>query len=186
MKRKKKKKKKPAYKSNYTQADVNKALEAVEKGTSTWKAAALHNVPRSTLYSKSNGRIPVEAVKGPKTVLTKDKENTIVAWIMYCSVRGFPVTRSNLLDCVKKLVLDLQRENPFTNDRPGNHWFQSFCRRHKEITQRVVQNLNTSRASATEIVLRKWFGEVHTHLTSLNILNIDSNRIYNLDESAFF
>ena len=105
---------------------------------------------------------------------------------MYYGARGFPVTRTQLLECVQKLVVELKRYTPFKDNRPGRHWFESFCRRHPQIRPRVVQNLNNSRAAATETVLRKWFSDVQSHLESLNLVHIDPSRIYNLDESIFF
>ncbi|XP_076664940.1 LOW QUALITY PROTEIN: uncharacterized protein LOC143367200 [Andrena cerasifolii] len=149
-------------------------------------AAAMFNVPRSTLYAKIKSRIPIEGAKGPATYLTSEQENILVHWILYCSERGFPVMKCQLLQCVQKLVNELKRQTPFKDNKPGRHWFENFCRRHPKITQRVAQNLSASRASATEEVLRQWFLEVQQHLEKFGLLNIDPSRIFNLDESAFF
>ena len=152
----------------------------------TRRAAAVFHVPRSTLYAKHKAMIPVEGARGSATYLTSEEENILVHWILYCSERGFPIMKSQLLGCVQKLVNELKRQTPFKDNKPGRHWFESFCRRHPEITQRVAQNLSASRASATEEVLRQWFQEVQQHLEKLQLLNIDPSRIFNLDESAFF
>lgn len=74
----------------------------------------------------------------------------------------------------------------FTNNRPGRHWYESFCRRHPELCIKVAQNLTRIRASATENVLRNWFAEVHAHLHKKNLIDIDSSRLFNRDENAFF
>lgn len=110
----------------------------------------------------------------------------LVDWIFYCSERGFPVSKSMLLQCVQKLVVELGRKTPFKHNKPGRHWWESFCRRHPEISSRVAQNLNMSRVSVTENVLTEWFDEVKQYLQKKDLLDIHPSRIYNLDESAFF
>lgn len=143
-------------------------------------------MPRSTLYTKYKEIVPIECTKGPATYLTHEEETIIVNWLLYCCERGFPISKSQLLDCVQKLVVELKRETPFKENRPGRHWYEGFCRRHVEITEKVAQNLTASRASATETVLRNWFSEVKEHLQKLNLVDIHPSRIFNVDESAFF
>lgn len=58
-------------------------------------------------------------------------------------------------------------------------------KRHTELSQRSNQNLTTRRAAVTEKALRNWFKQIHDYLEEKNLLNIDSSRIFNLDESAF-
>uniref|UniRef100_A0ABD2WKN8 DDE-1 domain-containing protein n=1 Tax=Trichogramma kaykai TaxID=54128 RepID=A0ABD2WKN8_9HYME len=91
-----------------------------------------------------------------------------------------------LLNKVEEIVVKLNRKNPFKDNKPGRHWFDAFCRRHDNISTRICQNLTTSRLSATETALRGWFKEVDNHIDPLKLKNINPNRIYNLDESAFF
>lgn len=170
----------------YTQEDVKAALDQIAKGMPLREATKRYNVPRSTLYCKFKNIYPVECSKGPPTILSKEEESLLTEWIIYCCDRGFPVNKNQLLDSVSKLVTTLGRETPFTNNRPGRHWYESFCRRHAELCNRVAQNLTRARASATESVLRIWFDEVHRHLQKNNLLQIDSSRVFNCDESAFF
>lgn len=58
---------------------------------------------------------------GPCSILTKEEEQNL--WITLLSERGFPVTKNLLLDSVHLLLKTVKRENPFTNGRPGRHWF---------------------------------------------------------------
>jgi hypothetical protein len=131
-----KEKKKIVYQKNYSQQNVLSALTAIEKGMSTWQAARTFQVPRSTLYTKYKKTVPIECAKGPATYLTHEEETIIVNWLLYCCERGFPISKSQLLDCVQKLVVELKRETPFKENKPGRHWYESFCRRHVEITER--------------------------------------------------
>lgn len=53
------------------------------------------------------------------------------------------------------------------------------------LSTRVAQNLTTTRAAVTEKDLRLWFSNVKSYLEKKNLLNIESNRIFNMDESEF-
>ncbi|XP_011699230.1 PREDICTED: uncharacterized protein LOC105456698 [Wasmannia auropunctata] len=183
---KRKNKAKAIYKKIYSQKNVNDALKEIEKGMSTRKAADAFQVPRSTLYAKQKRIIPVEGVRGPNTYLTAEEEKLLVDWIFYCSERGFPVSKSQLLQCVQKLITELERKIPFKDNKSGRHWWESFCHRHPDVTPRIAQNLTMNRASTTEDVLKNWFNEVKKHLEKLNLLYIHPSRVFNLDESAFF
>ena len=44
------------------------------------------------------------------------------------SERGFPVTKEQLLDSVQLLIKQLQKEDPFMNNRSGCHWYELFIR----------------------------------------------------------
>lgn len=122
---------------------------------------------------------------GPATYLSKKEESKIVQWIIYLGERGFAVTKNQLLDVVRTLIIDLQRQTPFKDHRPGRHWYEGFIRRHPEIIKRVPQTLSNARAAVTENNIRNWFNEVRQHLDKLNLLEIDPSRVYNCDETAF-
>ena len=87
---------------------------------------------------------------GPSLILSKYEEDSIEAWIMECGKRGFPVTKTRLLDCVQKFITDSGKRNPFTNNRPGNHWYKASLRRHPAFYKRIAQNVSTTRATITE------------------------------------
>lgn len=173
-------------KKKYTQENINAALKDMKNGMSLREATQMYHVPRSTLYCKAKNIYPVECSKGPPTILTKEEESRITEWIIYCCDRGFPISRNQLLDSVHSLVTELKRSTPFTNNKPGRHWYEGFRRRHPELCLRVAQNLTRTRASATENVLRNWFAEVYAYLQKKDLVEIDSSRVFNCDESAFF
>ncbi|KAJ8932218.1 hypothetical protein NQ314_014838 [Rhamnusium bicolor] len=116
---------------------------------------------------------------GPPTIL--------VRWLTTLGNRHFPIYKEQLLDSVQQIMIKNKRQNPFTNDRPGKKWYQSFLKRHNEIVQRTCQNLTTSRDSVTQKD-NLWFDEIKKYLEESNLMFIldDPKRIYNADESAFF
>jgi len=73
-----------------------------------------------------------------------------VSWTLYVSEKGSPVIKEQLLNNVQLLMGQLQKENSFTNNRPGRHWYEAFIRRHSQLSHQIAQNLTTIRASVSE------------------------------------
>jgi len=137
----------------YSQDDVTNAVDAVKKSMSLRVASKTFGVPYCTIYVKFKNIVPLMARKGPQTYLRTEEENNLVEWIFYLSERGFPVNKNQLLDSVRDIIVELKRETPFVNNRPGRHWYEAFLRR-PQLASRVAQTLTLTRASATEEVLR--------------------------------
>ncbi|CAB3252107.1 unnamed protein product [Arctia plantaginis] len=123
---------------------------------------------------------------GPSTVLTKGEEDILEKWILALSERHIPLTKDSLLDSVQKIIIDQNRPNPFTNNRPSKKWFQSFMKRHPNLTQRVPDNLSRARDNVSENNIRTWFTEIESYLDENNFKTIlnDPHRIFNADETA--
>lgn len=162
-----------------------KALNAVDAGMSFRDAAKAFGVPKSTLCHKFHRKTPLDAKKGPRTVLTQLEEKKILDYLIYCGIRGFPITKSQLLDCVAKFIQETGRQTPFKDGRPGKYWFEAFLRRNPEISLRISQNLTLTRASVTQESLHKWFDNVEAHFVREGLNTIGPHRIFNCDESAF-
>ncbi|CAH2097857.1 unnamed protein product [Euphydryas editha] len=152
-------KKKKIKRLNYNQDNVKKALKAVkETGISLRKAAAAFGIPVATLARKNN--LDPEKTKsktGPGTVLSNDEEDSIAKWVLHRAEIGAPVTKSELLDNVQKYVKTIEKKTPFTDDRPSRHWWESFRKRHPELSIRKPQQLSATRAAVTQQDLQDWF-----------------------------
>ncbi|XP_053598650.1 uncharacterized protein LOC128668867 [Microplitis demolitor] len=169
----------------YNINDIDAALSDIRSGVPLGVTSQKYGIPKTTLHSRVKNKVPIDAKKGPKTFLSTKEENQIVKWIFFLSDRGFPVTKNQLLDSVRDLINELGRKTPFTDNRPGRHWYESFLRQHPDIAKRVVQNLTSVRASVTENSLRNWFKEVEAYLVEKQLIDIPLSRIFNGDESAF-
>lgn len=135
----------------YSAAVMEEAVEAVRNGMPAARASREFKVPRTTILGKVQGKVPIGRKIGPDTILTKEEENLLVKWIFHIANCGFPTTRLQLIDSVQLLIKNLKRPNTFTNGRPGRHWYESFLKRHPEVSVRVSQNLTSSRACVTEV-----------------------------------
>lgn len=168
---------------NYSLDAVQSALQAVNEGISYRKAADTYGVPVATIFRKKKDPKKINSKTGPSTVLSEYEEQEIVNWIIYRAERGYPITKTELLDSVQAYIIDLKKENPFKENRPGRHWYDGFKRRHPNISNRTAQHLTLVRASVTEEDLREWFCEIEKYLKSKNLLDIDPSRIFNCDET---
>lgn len=172
----------------YTERQMEMALEDVSRGIPVATAAKNHGVARMTLSNKAKGKSPKFRKMGPDTILTKNEESVLVTWILKMSRMGFPITKEELLDSVQQLIREMERKNPFSEDRPTLDWLQRFKSRHSEISLRTAQNLTLSRASVTKTAIQNWFQEVRQMLETDGLINIllEPTRVFNGDESAFF
>ena len=174
--------------AKYDNENVIAALNDIHNGISISQAARTHGVPRTTLSSKKHGIYPIERKMGPETILTKSEENQLTQWMLHLKDNGFPVTKSQLLDSVHRIITLSKRKTPFTNGRPGRKWLDAFMKRNPIIGEKTAQNLSRARASVTEGGIRNWFAGVQQYLITNNLLDTlkDPARIFNMDESAFY
>lgn len=184
--------KKKSEKSTFFKYSEHQMMCAVDEAKTNCTAslraiAKKYNVPRATLGKKANGTHPVQRGMGPKAVLGSEVENKIVKCLFTLAEAGLPVRKEQFIQNVAELA-SKQPQNPFKSGRPGEKWFKLFCSRHPSIRMRVTQNLSRARSTVTEENLRKWFDHIRKFCETNNCIEaLDSpNRIYNLDETAFF
>lgn len=95
---------KKAYKlHNYTNEDIEKALEHARNGTSIAKAAELFGIPKSTLHAKLTGKVPDISKRGPRIILTVQEEERLATWILNKAKLGFPMHLDELKPAVQSL-----------------------------------------------------------------------------------
>ena len=172
----------------YSEADMEAAVAECRRGVPTATVARRFGVPRVTLLNKFKGKTPLKRKMGRNCYITDDIENLLVNWVKAMVKKGFPITKDQLQDSVKKIVDDLNLQTPFKGGRPGKRWYSSFLKRHPDLITRLPQNLTTSRASVTKPQLKRWFEEVHSYLKENKFDDIlkEPNRVFNMDETAFF
>ncbi|XP_051155671.1 uncharacterized protein LOC127278152 isoform X3 [Leptopilina boulardi] len=165
----------------YSRENLLLAVEEVKKGMSVAGMARKYNVPESTIRSKRDNKY-ADKKPGPATVLTTQEEDEIANWIFLCCQRGFPVTKNQLLESVEVICQKIKREIPFSNGKPGRSWFEGFLKRHPQISKSFFDNSSINKANVTEESLEEWFEQISRNLSSINLLSIEPNRIFNCDE----
>ena len=115
---------------NYSPEYLQNATKLPDTGISHRKAANAFGVPVATLARRKNNLDIVKMKTEPATVLSEAEEQVIVNWILYKAERGYPVTKTELLDSIQKYIESLKRDTPFIENRPGRHRYEGFRKRH--------------------------------------------------------
>ncbi len=87
----------------YSNKQLEDALAEIQRGSSVRQAATLYKIPFSSLLSYSRSVTPVLKKMGPKPNLIQ-YEDVLVEWILKMQRRRFPVSHSELLNSVRKIV----------------------------------------------------------------------------------
>lgn len=180
---------KGAKRFQYSPTKMQLAISACRLGMPVRTASARYKVPRITLRNKVKGISPAvsQGYSGYASVLGPEVENELEEWILRCASLGFPITKHQLLDSVKKLVNVLQiKAVPFKSERPGRKWFENFLKRHRKVTQKHAEYVNSARGSVTKENIRKWFDEIQTSLGEDREILAIPQRVFNLDETSFY
>ena len=134
---------------------MEKALQAVRlEGTSVRRAAEENGVPRSTLGDRVSGRVCHGAVSGPRRYLSEEEEEELVRFLLGCASMGYPKTRKEVLTLVQSHILrNRGMEKPITHG-----WWDSFCKRHPNLTFRTPASLSNARATAADhdLMMTSW------------------------------
>lgn len=168
----------------YPKEKVEAALDAIRRGSSIRVAAALFEIPRSTLYDCWKELHPGSV--GKPTVLTENEEMGIAAWVKDMAVAGLPVCEEILRISVGQFAKRLGKQDVFPHGMPSKGWITKFLKRHPDVSKRTANPISKKRI-ISENEVRSWFAEVEAFLVSqdqLEVLSIPS-RVFNMDESAF-
>ena len=158
---------------------LREALAAMDGGMSMRKATATYSIPYST-FREWCYDIRTSRKKGPPTVLKLTKEEELVNYLIQMCDRGYGLSPSALR--MKVYEITQSRWTPFRNGIPGNGWMRWWKRRHPNLTLRVSQALESSRARGLCAENVRSLYENLQHLYSLHQYSPD--RIWNCDESG--
>jgi len=134
----------PTYRG-YSTISMEKVYEAAVTGTmSVRKAAEEYGVPRSTLHEKVTGKVALQVKSGSKNYLTDEEEASLVDFLVGCATIGYAKWQKEVLAIAQQIVSTCK---PGVEIRKG--WWDSFRRRHPEISLRHAEPLSYARALPT-------------------------------------
>lgn len=117
------------------------ALKAIKQGIPLRVASDTYGIPKSTLHDLKNNSGENKKFKpGPDTYFSYEEEENFKNFILECADRGFPLEKEEFLDKIQDYVIKLKKDNPFTNNRPGQRWWEEFLRRWPDLSLRTAQN----------------------------------------------
>lgn len=97
------------------QEQVVCAVEEVKNGVSANK----YGIPRTTIVAKVSGKNPIERKMGTAPKLGTDIEEMLAKWVMGLAVRGFLVTKYNLLTSAQQIGMEMGQAATFPKGNPG-------------------------------------------------------------------
>jgi hypothetical protein len=163
----------------WSDATLKSAMAAVEAGGHVKTVARYFDIPPSSLsdhlYGKTLGR-----KRGPPTVLHKDEENALTAYMGKMQDYGHLLTMQQLR--LKVATITQERVTPFHEGIPGRSWVRWFKLRHPDLTLRSSQGLEFARARGLcPENVASFYGNLH-HL--YNTHKYPATNIWNCDESG--
>ena len=158
---------------------MQKAVSAVRTGLSIRRAALEYNVPKSTLGDRVSGKVEHGTMSGPSKYLTSGEEEELVKFLLGCASVGYAKTRQQILAIVQKLVSSRGIIKPVTNG-----WWESFCRRHPNLTLRTPAPLSVARASASDRDVFDRYYDLLEQTLAENGLEDKPCQIFNMDETG--
>ena len=127
---------------NWSTADLEKAIEAIEGGAKIATAARAVNIPVSTVrehfFGKSKGR-----KRGPAAILSPEEEQELKTFLLEMANKGHPLTPTELK--LKVAQLTQTRRTPFKNGVPGKGWLKWWKKRHPDLAIQSPQGLVRTR-----------------------------------------
>ena len=164
----------------YPSESLKYAVKAhFEDKMSIGRAAEQYGVPKTTLYDRIKGRTVEDGHSGPRRYLTDEEESTLVSFIKNCAEIGCGKSRSQVLSIVQRVV-DIKG----LEVKVSGGWWDSFRRRHKDITLRSAEKLSYIRSIASSPdILDRYYDLLQTTLEQNDLLEKPC-QIWNLDESG--
>jgi hypothetical protein len=169
----------PYRNGNWSNAQLQGALRVYDHGTSVNGAAAMFDIPRTTVRVHLAGTV-LSRKRGAAPVLTDAEEQQLVQYLISMQNLDFPLTISQLK--LKVAMITQGRDMPFTNGIPGPGWLRWFRRRHPELSLRLAQGLDSKRARSLSAVNVNSFYENLSCLYDAH--NYSPFHIWNCDETG--
>ena len=110
--------KRPQKRKAWSEELMVAALEAVRQGTSTFRAAKLYGVPRSTLQDRVSGRVRHGTKPGPKPYLSCKEEGELSNFITEVAKAGYGKTRRD----IKLIAENVAREKGVLKSCKVTRW----------------------------------------------------------------
>lgn len=139
--------------TQYTEEDVDSALEAIAMGRSVRKAALEWGIPRATLQHRIAGTQPRSTAFSGLQRLSKVQEDHLTQWILTQAALGLPPTHAQVRSFVCRILATKGDLSPL-----GKRWLQGFLRRNPVIKTQRSKSIDSKRVNgATTDIIRRWF-----------------------------
>ena len=168
-------------KREYTQTQMDKAVELVKDKTSVYKAAKLTGVPEQTLRDRIKEKVPINAVHGGQPLFPHEQEAKIKDHVAQMATYGYGYTAKQLIHLATDTARYLQLRDSL---KPlSKKWYQGFMRRWPEVKLVKSRGMNISRVESASLEkVQAYFEELQGIFAKYDL---SPERIYNIDETGF-
>ena len=120
----------------WTEEQMQAALDDVKRGVSGNRAADSNGIPRSTLKDRLSGRVVHGTNPGPVPYLTKDEESDLASHLLTAAEIGYGKTRRDVCCLVESYLKTKTKEN-LKGTKLSNGWWERFLKRNQDLRLRV-------------------------------------------------
>ncbi|MES9879439.1 MAG: helix-turn-helix domain-containing protein [Sedimenticola sp.] len=170
----------------HTPERMNRAVDEVLKGRSTYAVGREFDIPETTLRSHARGNYSgFDTAFGRPRCISESEELVIVQYVQYMADRGFPLTKLMVRRLALEVIKKHGRETLINMEKgPSRNWMQAFFKRHPELSARRPHLLDKGRAAITQSQLDQYFDLLEDTLARLQLTD-DPTRVFNCDETGF-
>ena len=84
---------------------MKKVITAIEhEGASLCQAAEMYEIPRSTLDDHVTGQVEHGALPGLSPYLTREEEEQLVTFLIYCAAIGYPFIQYQIIVIFQEIL----------------------------------------------------------------------------------
>jgi 4-hydroxybenzoate polyprenyltransferase len=159
---------------NYTEIDIQNALQEVHEGVPVRTAAGRHGIPVSTLRGRISGAQSHTESHEHFQKLSAEQEKHLATWIIAQDDLGFAPSHAQVIDFAGRIARLNGNEEPI-----GVHWMDGFLRRNEGIKTLRGQRLDSARFNGATIENIKGF---FPHLAVPVVKEIKQENRHNMDE----
>nr|ABG26270.1 transposase [Ophiostoma ulmi] len=162
---------------DYTEDDLQAAINAVKNNTSFRDASKQYGVPFSTIPSRVCGSKPRSLAFQSFQKLSEAQETRLANWIIIQGTLGRPPTHSQVKAVAASLIGASAGEKVI-----GKNWLDAFLRRNPSIKVQRSKSIDSKRVNgASTDIIKSWF----QCLDIPEIKNILPQNRWNMDETGF-
>ena len=156
------------------------AVSAIQdRGFTVRRAAEEYGIPKSTLHDRLSGKHLPGFRSGPERYLTDEEESELEEFLIGCASVGFAKSRIQVMELVQEVMRHKGR-----NVSVSHGWWESFSKRHPNITLRTASPLSYARiVGSNPNIIGRYFDLLECTLQE-NELHDKPSQIFNLDETG--
>ena len=169
----------PARYKEWNEQRMTLAMRSVMEGKSIRQSALECGIPKSTLGDRISGRVLPGKKSGPQPYLSAEEEDELAMFVTRCASIGYGKTRKDVLALVQRIY-----SSRGLNITISSGWWDSFVRRHPNLTLRAPAPLSRARSNSSSYEVIEAYFDLLEETLYENQLSGKPGQLYNMDESG--